>query len=268
MATQNHLNRVYLGKKPMTQRNINRRFTRIFTDEDSDISPQRRRGRREKPEIRHRRSEIGRENGYFVCRERATNKNVSPSRTITGYLTADFRGFSQMGTSDDRLGRLRDRVFCLSGDDDKQKGSPRGVTPRWSLPVADVDNTPRGEPRGVDARTPQGRLFCPIAVSRSGKNSSLCDLCVSAVSKSFSAFIGVNLRLKTLNALRYALGALLFPSLRQSAVNFSLRFALCALLLQGLLPTAYCPLPTVPMSALIGVNLRLVCLLLTKRYFT
>jgi len=159
--------------EPRSQRIINRRFSRIFTDEDSDISPQRRRVRREKPEIRHRRSEIGRENGYFVCRERATNKNVSPSRTITGYLTADFRGFSQMGISDDRLRRLRDRVFCLSGDDDKQKGSPRGV----------------------DARTPQGKLFCPIAVSRLGKNSSLCDLCASAVSKSFSAFIGVNLRL-------------------------------------------------------------------------
>ena len=221
MATQNNLNKVYLAKKLMAQRFINRRFTRIFTDEDSEISPQRRRVRREKPEIRHRRSEIGRENGYFVCRETTTNKNVSPSRTITGYLTADLRGFSQMGISDDRLQRPRDRVFCLSGDDDKQKGE----------------------------------LFCPIAVSRLGKNSSLCDLCASAVSKSLSAFICENLPL--INALRggkRGMSPFSSYSLHQSAVNFSLRFAPCAMLLQGLLPTAYCPLPTVPMSAKRGMN--------------
>ena len=58
-------------------------------------------------------------------------------------------------------------------------------------------------------------------------------LCAMRFAISVSAKIGVNLRLKNAIALRYA------P---------------CALLLQGLLPTAYCPLPTVPMSAKRGIS--------------
>ncbi len=56
---------------------------------------------------------------------------------------------------------LRVGIFCLSGDDDKQKG----------LHLEDYDLWLGCRP-GV---------FCPIAVSRLGKSEILCELSVSAV---------------------------------------------------------------------------------------
>jgi hypothetical protein len=56
---------------------------------------------------------------------------------------------------------LREGNFCLSGDDDKQKGSKLEDSELWL------------------GRRPI--VFCPIAVSRLGKREILCALSVSAV---------------------------------------------------------------------------------------
>jgi len=97
-------------------------------------------------------------------------------------LTADSRRFTQMETKRNpfknitaETQRAQRIIFCLSGDDDKQK----------PFPIKSVS-------------------FCPIVVSRLGKKGfpqRTLRLC-GEMSESLSAIIGENLRLNSLQSWR------------------------------------------------------------------
>jgi len=146
----------------------------------------------------HRRGAEVAENSFFVCRETTTNKNLSRLRPEAFWPIVVSR-FGKISSLTELSVSAVNRSYCLacsaSGTDTFNSASCLLLPAHFF-------------PSPTQSLVLVARYYPEV-------------LCASAVKKFLSALICVNLRLKALIPLLYALSALLFPSRRKSAANNS-----------------------------------------------